>query len=68
MLRHGHCKFPRQVTDRVTRSKRGWARVSKMDALEVVVRAATEMDLPAINRIHNPEIVNGTATVSSRGR
>jgi len=62
MLRHGPCKFPREVTERVTRSKPFWAKVRKMDALKIVVRAATEDDLPAINRIHNPEILHGTAT------
>lgn len=33
-----------------------------MEPLELHVRPATEADLPAINRIHNPEILHGTAT------
>jgi phosphinothricin acetyltransferase len=33
-----------------------------MDRLELVVRPAAEADLPAINRVHNPEIIHGTAT------
>ena len=33
-----------------------------MATLELIVRPATEADLEAINRIHNPEILHGTAT------
>ena len=33
-----------------------------MDAIELHIRPATEADLEAINRIHNPEILQGTAT------
>lgn len=53
---------PAKLTDGVCNTFETVVRHSSTMALDLLIRPATEADLEAINRIHNPEILHGTAT------